>query len=175
MGGFRSGRRGGRATKGLVEHCLVLDSQHWTHEGLLVPGHHRCGVYQWGKRSWVCFESQMTAGGPALRLMYFVRGGERLDYLVRLATTTPHFGGIRWWFLCPLVLNGNACSRRVGKLYLPPGANYFGCRHCHQLTYLSTRKSRAYERALRMAQSQREYCRRPGSGLHLDGGPDITE
>jgi hypothetical protein len=25
----------------------------------------------------------------------------------------------------------------VGKLYLPPPARYFGCRHCHDLTYTS--------------------------------------
>jgi hypothetical protein len=25
----------------------------------------------------------------------------------------------------------------VGKLYLPPHCRYFGCRHCHDLTYTS--------------------------------------
>jgi hypothetical protein len=62
---------------------------------------------------------------------------ESLDYRVRLTTTQPRFGGLRWWFVCPLGVNGRACSRRVGKLYLPPGRRYFGCRHCHGLTYTS--------------------------------------
>ncbi len=23
----------------------------------------------------------------------------------------------RWWFICPLLTNGSACNRRVGRLY----------------------------------------------------------
>jgi len=29
----------------------------------------------------------------------------------------------------------------VGKLYLPPGGKYFGCRHCYNLTYKSCQES----------------------------------
>ena len=47
---------------------------------------------------------------------------------------STEFGGERWWFTCPLKVNDVNCNRRVGKLYLPPGANYFGCRSCHELT-----------------------------------------
>lgn len=61
---------------------------------------------------------------------------ESLDYPVRLAATPCHFGGKRWWFICPLVVSGSACNRRVGKLYLG-GGKYFGCRHCYNLTYTS--------------------------------------
>jgi hypothetical protein len=60
-----------------------------------------------------------------------------LDYKVSLAVTRPRFGGLRWWFLCPLIVNGRACGRRVGKLYLPPGGRHVGCRRCHRLTYTS--------------------------------------
>jgi hypothetical protein len=49
--------------------------------------------------------------------------------LVPLQTTRPYYGGLRWWFTCPL------CNRRVGKLYLPDAARYFGCWHCHDLVY----------------------------------------
>src|SRR5262249_13469992 len=59
------------------------------------------------------------------------------DYRVGLTTTRPRFGGLRWWFICPLVVNGYPCGRRVGKLYLPPGGRYSGCRHCCDLTYAS--------------------------------------
>jgi hypothetical protein len=31
-------------------------------------------------------------------------------------------------------------GRRVGKLYLPPSARYFGCRHCYDLTYNSVQQ-----------------------------------
>jgi hypothetical protein len=65
---------------------------------------------------------------------------ESANYSVQLATTRPRFGGLRWWFICPLVVNGRACGRRVGKLYLPPGGRYFGCRHCHELTYRSAQE-----------------------------------
>ena len=60
-----------------------------------------------------------------------------LDYKVMLEATRCNYGRYRWWFRCPLV----GCGRRVGKLYLPPGANYFGCRHCYNLTYESCRQS----------------------------------
>jgi hypothetical protein len=32
----------------------------------------------------------------------------------------------------------------VGKLYLPPGGSYYGCRHCHRLTYTSSQESGKY-------------------------------
>lgn len=65
---------------------------------------------------------------------------------VRLQTTPTQFGGERWWFTCPLVVNGIACNRRVGKLYLPPRAKYFGCRTCHGLTYQSSQEAHKMKR-----------------------------
>jgi hypothetical protein len=75
-----------------------------------------------------------------VRLTYTVssRGSddsEHLDYEIRLTTTPCNFGGERYWFICPLSIDGTPCGRRVGKLYLPPGGRYFGCRHCYNLTY----------------------------------------
>ncbi len=59
---------------------------------------------------------------------------------VRLTTTTPpNFGGLRYWFICPLVSNGQPCQRRIGRLYLPRDGRYFGCRKCYNLTYRSQR------------------------------------
>jgi hypothetical protein len=46
----------------------------------------------------------------------------------------------------PLIVNGRSCGRRVGKRYLPPGARYFGCRRCHDLTYTSCQESHRYDR-----------------------------
>jgi hypothetical protein len=78
---------------------------------------------------------------PWLRLTYtFTEKKDALDYHVQLVTTWPRFGGLRWWFVCPLVVGGRPCDRRVGKLYLPPRARYFGCRHCHRLTYRSAQE-----------------------------------
>jgi len=52
---------------------------------------------------------------------------------VELTTTDLPWGGVRYWFVCPL----QGCYRRVGCLYLPPGGKYFGCRHCYDLSYES--------------------------------------
>jgi len=64
------------------------------------------------------------------------------DYKIQLTTTPCNFGGVRYWFICPLSKNGIYCGRRVAKLYKAPGANYFGCRHCYNLSYESRNESR---------------------------------
>jgi hypothetical protein len=78
--------------------------------------------------------------------LYYTRTGrngdkENLNYPIILQTTQPNYGGRRYWFNCPLTVNGWPCRRRVGKLYLPPGGKYFGCRHCYNLTYKSCQES----------------------------------
>ena len=101
-----------------------------------------------------------TSGRKSSSAGYFVTCGEvptiTLDYRwhdsedvlipIRLQTTPTQFGGERWWFTCPLIVNGAECNRRVGKLYLPPGARYFGCRTCHRLTYRSCQEAHQAER-----------------------------
>jgi hypothetical protein len=67
--------------------------------------------------------------------------------IVWLETTVPPFGGVRWWFVCPRF------GKRVGKLYLPPGAHVFASREAHQLGYMSQRETaqdRAFSRARRL-------------------------
>jgi len=70
--------------------------------------------------------------------------GEKIDYnyKISLKTTPCNFGGIRYWFICPLSKNGLYCGRRVGTLYLVSGGKYFGCRHCYNLSYESRNESR---------------------------------
>ena len=70
--------------------------------------------------------------------------GEKTDYDYKIGlTTTPcHFGGVRYWFNCPLVRNGVPCGRRVGTLFLSSGGKYFGCRHCYDLSYESRNECR---------------------------------
>ena len=87
----------------------------------------------------------LDPAAPFVRLSYWCvwpgsRERESADYTVQLTTTRPRFGGLRWWFVCPLIVNGRPCDRRVGKLYLPPPARYFGCRRCHDLTYTSSQE-----------------------------------
>ena len=88
-------------------------------------------------------------GKPLLGLSYTVKDRQGLEHrveeLVRLQTTRPNFGGVRWWFSCPRVVDGEECDRRVGKLYRPPGRRTFACRHCLDLTYESCQKSHRYD------------------------------
>lgn len=51
-------------------------------------------------------------------------------YAVNLDWTPCNYGGKRPWWVCP------DCGKRVAILY---GGRRFACRHCHDLTYKSTR------------------------------------
>lgn len=147
MGGIGSGnsyRSMGR--KATVEESLTLsmkDLRRRLHVGMT------------GKLTWT------WRGGHTSSIGYYVTGGEdsraiKLHYRwgdkedisipVRLTTTPTQFGGPRWWFICPLIVGGRVCERRAGKLHLPPGAKYFGCRKCHNLTYRSSQESHREER-----------------------------
>ena len=92
-------------------------------------------------------------------LAYRRRDTDEIRIPVRLQTTPTHFGGKRWWFTCPLVLNDVPCSRRVGTIYLPPGAKYFGCRHCHNLAYRSSQEAHQDERAFCLLTGGRGFDR----------------
>ena len=75
-----------------------------------------------------------TSGKLGLRYGFGSDPGHPEVYDVAVATTRPHFGGLRWWLICP------QCGRRCGKLYLPSGARRFACRLCHNLTYTSSQE-----------------------------------
>ena len=81
-----------------------------------------------------------------MKLQYkFTESGQEMDYPISLTHTVLAWGAKRWWFNCPLIKNGIPCNHRVGKLYLPPGYQYFGCRHCYNLTYSSCQESHKYD------------------------------
>lgn len=67
------------------------------------------------------------------------------DYKIPLTSTPCYYGGKRYWFICPWYANGVYCGRRVGVLYL--GGDYFGCRHCYDLTYNSRNLSGIFKAA----------------------------
>jgi hypothetical protein len=92
-----------------------------------------------------------------LHLSYRVRigGGAWADVAerVRIVHSTCRLGGVRPYFICPGVVNGVACERRVKKLY--GQGRYFLCRHCYRLAYASQREG-AWDRALRRANKIRQ-------------------
>jgi hypothetical protein len=62
------------------------------------------------------------------------------EYKVKLVKKPCHFGGRRWWFCCPNVVNGQVCGKKVGALYLPfVDGKGFACRKCHNLAYESSK------------------------------------
>lgn len=118
----------------------------------LVPG--AVASTSWtGDFGLTCFSITVLVGDihadEPIWLDYGGRDVPRLKIPVYLQTTPAHFGGQRWWFTCPLLVRGVACNRRVAKLYLPPGAKYFGCRHCHDLTYVSSQWAHFEERLMK--------------------------
>lgn len=142
MGGTFSGYRG--AKKRAAESCNSIDTADLNRWRMLAPGSNRSGSLEWRRG-----EEQKSAVGYTLvvgdtsgtfRLQYQIgQPATHFDYPVELVPTGCHLGGRRWWFVCPLSRNGVACGRRVRKLYL--SGHYFGCRHCHGLTYRSTQAS----------------------------------
>lgn len=86
-----------------------------------------------------------TETGGSLRLGYLANDSgdvtkKYFNYSINAVTTPCYFGGKRYWLICPTIKNGHYCSRRVGTVYYYD--NYFGCRHCHNLTYESKNISR---------------------------------
>lgn len=151
MGGYGSGRSGGRPT---VEDGLTLDLAKLLRDRLLRPGQAWGGSLTWTntrtKREIASIGYQVFMGEASgrLRLHYTTTRptGEKhaSDYWVDLITTAQPFGGRRWWFLCPRT------GERVAKLHLPNGAFTFASRKAYRLGYRSQRETprdRALSRA----------------------------
>ncbi len=139
-------RRGSRRTT--VEQCLTLSIFSIRQAGVFDKGPGHSWAMYWSDRfgqerdSVQCHLHEAPGGALEILLSYSMTDrvtGETTPVIepIHLVTTACHFGGERYWFLCPLRRGAVACCRWVGKLYLPPRATYFGCRHCHDLTYRS--------------------------------------
>lgn len=149
MGGFGSGERSWKKTT--VEQCRSLDAARLSRQGVFARRGYAGDAW---RLTWT-----NALGDQVLALVYWLEAvppddlvlhldervwpdGRKTDFreAIPLAKTQPNFGGWRWWFACPLSVDGIACGRRVQKLYLPPGERYFGCRSCHDLTYRSAQE-----------------------------------
>ena len=79
--------------------------------------------------------------------------------MARRGRDRPHrpracrFGGERPYFICPGVVNGIACGRRVAKLH--GSGRYFLCRHCYRLAHASQSEG-GWDRMLRRANKIRQ-------------------
>jgi hypothetical protein len=128
-----------------VERCRVISIDELNRAGVFDSAFGSFWSCQWKNSAGEEISSiacMVIDGGGAIRFRYGLTNGsseqpEVLDYYVEIVTTPCNFGGERRWFVCPLVKDGAPCGRRVGKLYLPRGGKYFGCRICYDLTYKS--------------------------------------
>lgn len=154
MGGFGSGRPSGSG-KSTVEACRSINVNRLHREGCLVPGW--SGGWEWkrdGKRvAWISLRTEENR----LVLDYRYRRNnddwQSIKEPVRIIRVPCSYGGNRPYFICPGVVNGIECNRRVVKLY---GADrYFLCRHCYRLAYSSQREDRM-DRTLRRANNIRQ-------------------
>lgn len=136
-----------------AEQCRTLDVNRWMREKIISDGIVRFGWWSWMSSitgettASIGYTVDTTGEVPFVRLQYTVKpSGRDVDYRVRLEMMPVNYGGVRWWFRCPLSNHDRQpCNRRVGKLYLPPGGVYFGCRHCYNLTYTSCNESHKYD------------------------------
>jgi len=161
MGGPGSGRFYRWDRRATVEECRTIDAGKWSREGGLRVGVRSTGGWHWTNgrtgeevASVGYLLDTTDAAAPWFRLLYRSRVGngepESMSYRVELETTALPWGGVRWWFRCPLSVNGVPCGRRVAKIHLPPGARHFGCRRCHDLTYESSQESHRYDSVFAM-------------------------
>lgn len=168
MGGFGSGRQGGRAT---VESALKLDIDAMIRARIILPGAHVGGEMKFQfYDDELCVQFKALAVNPWnswIRLRYVISDywtGEQheINDTVYLATSRPHYGGQRWWFVCP------SENRRVRKLYLPLGGRGFRSRHFYRLAYASQRET-VHDRAMRRV---RKLCCRLGGDPVDDHFPE---
>jgi hypothetical protein len=164
MGGFGSGHRGGGGPTVESEFAFRIDIDALHRDGLIRLGARAGCVIRF---SHPCrdldVECETHIGGPWndwVRLKYEMRDywtGEpvKIDDKVYLAPSRPHFGGLRWWFLCPHL------NTRVRTLYLPRNGHHFWSRRAYELAYASQRETK-FDRALRRARKLR---------LRLGGDP----
>lgn len=116
----------------------------------------------------------LDEGSGVLSLSYQVIDSNKqerrtAEYVIRLDTTRPHLGGLRWWFRCPYT------GRRARKLYLFPRNDKFCCRTAlHPApTYLIQRVSglrratlRRWALRERMGSDDSLYTLRKPKGMH---------
>jgi len=168
MGGYGSGRPG---WKDKVEHFRSLDVNQLHRKGCLVPG--VSGGWTWSRDGERIASISMQSTGQTLTLDFRFRqgGGDWQDVrqLVRLVSTPCGFGGTRPWFVCPGIVNGTVCGRRVAKLHA--AGRYFLCRHCYRLGYAS-QCEREFDRLLRRANKLRiALGGEPGTGAWIAAKP----
>ncbi len=146
MGGWGSSRWGSHSKKNTVEDALTLKINRLKRDGLLAPNSYNLSWSRWtGEKTasisyTIANDFQGSSMGHLKMTMNYLHGAEKMPvtFDIRVEATRPNWGGVRYFFNCPLIVNGIPCNRRVTKLHSAGGCKYFGCRHCLNLTYNSS-------------------------------------
>lgn len=152
MGGFGSGRHCGRPT---ADSSFRIDLAWLLRTGHAKEGDDLRGTLSWSRRGEhagsICYKAMMSEPGKERLELAYTRGSgddrQEVSQIVTLCFTRPHYGGKRWWMVCPYR------GIRVGKLYLPPGGDRFASRTAWRLGYhiqRVARHDRASERLFRL-------------------------
>jgi len=155
VGGVGSGNWYRFDKKTTTEECHSVDVRYLCKNGYLKPGCRFSLRWSRASRETGFISGTVYPGRLILAYRHCSRGGEweYVEEPIELTYTPCNFGGERPWFVCPGVVNGVRCSRRVAVLYGP--GKYFLCRHCYDLRYESQRENKIY-RAIHRAQNIRE-------------------
>jgi hypothetical protein len=149
MGGLGSGTWVRSTAKPIVENGLILDLSRLIRMKDVIPGKAVSGSLNWtnvynGERvASIGYEVNLMRPDQAWMRLHYRRNGKPEDYTVRLTTTRPNFGGLRWWFVCPIT------GIRTAKLYFADGGNWFASRQAYRLGYRSQCESSADRQASR--------------------------
>jgi len=153
MGGWNSGRSGGRPTADL---SLRVDIAWMIRSGRAQPGSFMSGSLSWSygrddPAGSINYKVDMVDCYDSKLILNYTRGSggdkESVEQIVRLVFTEPHYGGKRWWMVCPYR------GIRVGKIYLPGGGDRFASRKAWRLGYKSQRiahRDRPFEKLFRL-------------------------
>jgi hypothetical protein len=118
--------------KRTTNQMIALDIRQVHRAGGLVPGHLSSRAWTWSSGS--VTRVFLDAGIDLVTLSYrrSTQGGRWQECVQRVPVewTPCNYGGRRPWWICP------GCGMRVAILY---GGRKYACRHCHDLTYRSTR------------------------------------
>ena len=133
MGGYGSGRRGGRPS---VESSFRIELRKLRRAGFLKPGYDTSGVWSWqnnyGEHTGSMRVRCTMAGqfGAEIEISGSING-EPMFQRIALEWLPMRFGGRRWYAICP------RSGRRCTVLALPPGGRHFASVRAWRLPYAS--------------------------------------
>jgi len=154
MGGIGSGTWTRWPAKSVVERALTLDLYKLIKDGAFHPGQISSGSLTWTRPQSgeeigsIGYSSDLRAMVSGSVRLHYHHDGSHVDHRVSLTTTRPYFGGVRWWFVCPVK------GTRASKLHLPSGGDMFASRKAFRLAYRSQNET-TRDRQLSKAQEIR--------------------